>query len=98
MSKFCVSQFCFILGGKIFNQLILLVPLRTPLAVQTVGKALERETPLHPAPRLNFQAEVELCKLVKFTLNLILAGAGSQNPFGDDDDEYDSSGKNPFAD
>merc|ERR1712203_1182385 len=25
-------------------------------------------------------------------------GAGSQNPFGDDDDEYDSSGKNPFAD
>ena len=53
---------------------------------------------MHPAPRLNFEAEVELCKLVKFTLNLILAGAGSQNPFGDDDDEYDSSGKNPFAD
>merc|ERR1711934_1103661 len=25
-------------------------------------------------------------------------GAGSQNPFGDDDDEYDSSGKTPFAD
>merc|ERR1712210_334235 len=25
-------------------------------------------------------------------------GAESQNPFGDDDDEYDSSGKNPFAD
>ena len=26
------------------------------------------------------------------------AGASGPNPFGDDDDEYDSSGKNPFAD
>ena len=50
----------FILGGRISNQLIPLVPLQTPLAVQTVERVLERETPLLPVPRLNFRAKVEL--------------------------------------
>ena len=85
-------------GGRIFNQLIPLVPPPTRLAVQTVEKVQERETLLHPVPRLKLQAKVELlfsCWEVDFDVS---AGAEPSNPFGDDDDEYDSSGKNPFAD
>ena len=37
-----------------------------------------------------------LCWLLKFTV--IFPVPEAKNPFGDDDDEYDSSGKNPFAD
>merc|ERR1712181_107334 len=45
-------------GGRTSNQLIPLDHLPTPLAAQTVEKVQERETPLHPVPRLKLQAKV----------------------------------------